>query len=149
MIGSRSHVAVTGREQHLRRCGRTKRSRRRTYDSAPSGRRFPPTPVPHTSRSTTIVTKPTAAKPEGKKRAPNPAFAKPMTISPVLAAVVGADPIPRTEVTKRLWDYIKAHKLQDEQNRRLINADDKLFAVFDKRQVTMFEMTKLVNAHLS
>ena len=101
------------------------------------------------SRSIGIVTKSTAAKPEGKKRVPNPAFAKPMTISPALAAVTGADPIPRTEVTKRLWDYIKAHKLQDEQNRRLINADDKLFAVFDKRQVTMFEMTKLVNAHLS
>ena len=108
-----------------------------------------PKPAPHISRSTTIATKPTTAQPEGKKRAPNPAFAKPMTISPVLAAVVGTDPIPRTEVTKRLWDYIKAHKLQDEQNRRLINADDKLFAVFDKRQVTMFEMTKLVNAHLS
>lgn len=59
------------------------------------------------------------------------------------------DPIPRTEVTKRLWDHIKAHKLQDAQKRTLINADDKLFAVFDKRQVTMFEMTKLVNAHLS
>jgi chromatin remodeling complex protein RSC6 len=88
-------------------------------------------------------------QPEGKRRAPNPAFAKPMTISPVLAAVVGAAPIPRTEVTKRLWDYIKAHKLQDAQKRTLINADDKLFAVFDKRQVTMFEMTKLVNAHLS
>lgn len=108
-----------------------------------------PKPVLHISRSTTIATKPTAAKPEGKKRAPNAAFAKPMTISPVLAAVVGADPIPRTEVTKRLWDYIKAHKLQDDQKRTLINADDKLFAVFDKRQVTMFEMTKLVNAHLS
>lgn len=75
--------------------------------------------------------------------------AKPMTISPVLAAVVGSDPIPRTEVTKRLLDYIKAHKLQDDQKRTLINADDKLFAVFDKRQVTMFEMTKLVNAHLN
>ncbi len=108
-----------------------------------------PKPVPHISRSTTIATKPTAAKPEGKKRTPNAAFAKPMTISPALAAVVGADPIPRTEVTKRLWDYIKAHKLQDAQKRTLINADDKLFAVFDKRQVTMFEMTKLVNAHLS
>jgi chromatin remodeling complex protein RSC6 len=72
-----------------------------------------------------------------------------MTLSPALTAVIGPGPASRTEVTKRIWDYIKAHQLQDAQNRRLINADDKLFAVFDKRQVTMFEMTKLVNAHLS
>lgn len=72
-----------------------------------------------------------------------------MTFSPSLTAVIGPGPAPRTEVTKRLWDYIKAHQLQDAQDRRRINADDKLFAVFDKRQVTMFEMTKLVNAHLS
>jgi upstream activation factor subunit UAF30 len=72
-----------------------------------------------------------------------------MTFSPALTAVIGPGPAPRTEVTKRIWDYIKANKLQDEANRRLINADDKLFAVFDKRQVTMFEMTKLVNAHMS
>ncbi|MBW8833379.1 MAG: hypothetical protein JF606_29200 [Burkholderiales bacterium] len=72
-----------------------------------------------------------------------------MTPSPALAAVIGANPAPRTEVTKKIWDYIKANNLQDAQKRTQINADDKLFAVFDKRQVTMFEMTKLVNAHLS
>jgi upstream activation factor subunit UAF30 len=82
-------------------------------------------------------------------RAVNSAFSKPMTLSPALAAVIGPGPTPRTEVTKRLWDYIKAHNLQDAKNRTLINADDKLRAVFDKGQVTMFEMTKLVNAHLS
>jgi chromatin remodeling complex protein RSC6 len=72
-----------------------------------------------------------------------------MTPSPALALIVGSAPVPRTEVTKRLWDYIKAHKLQDVADRRLVNADDKLFAVFGKRQVRMFEMTKLVSAHLS
>lgn len=122
---------------------------RHTYDSAPSSWWFLRHAHSPDSRSTTIATKSPAKQAAGKNRTPNPAFAKPVTISPVLAAVMGANPIPRTEVTKRLWDYIKAHKLQDEQDRRLINADDKLFAVFDKRQVTMFEMTKLVNAHLS
>ena len=72
-----------------------------------------------------------------------------MTLSPALSAVIGPGPAARTEVTKRIWDYIKAHKLQDAQKRTLINADDKLFAVLGKRQVTMFEMTRLVNAHLT
>ena len=72
-----------------------------------------------------------------------------MTIGPALAAVIGSEPIPRTEVTTRLWDYIKAHQLQDTANKRLINADEKLLAVFGKPQVTMFEMTKLVNGHMS
>lgn len=73
-----------------------------------------------------------------------------MTISPVLAAVIGAAAIPRTEVTKKVWEYIKKHKLQDEANKRNINADDKLKAVFDgKKQVSMFEMTKLISGHLS
>jgi upstream activation factor subunit UAF30 len=75
---------------------------------------------------------------------------KPMTISPVLAAVIGAAAIPRTEVTKKVWEYIKKHKLQDEANKRNINADDKLKAVFGgKKQVSMFEMTKLISGHLS
>jgi chromatin remodeling complex protein RSC6 len=72
-----------------------------------------------------------------------------MTPSSTLAAVVGSNPLPRTEVTKKIWDYIKKNKLQDSINRRLINADDKLRAVFGgKRQVSMFEMTKLVSNHL-
>ena len=100
-----------------------------------------------------MATKPetgkTEVKPKTKTRTPNSGFAKPMTLSPALTAVIGAGPAPRTEVTKRIWDYIKAHELQDAEKRTLINADDKLFAVFDKRQVTMFEMTRLVNAHLS
>src|SRR5271169_6063814 len=90
-----------------------------------------------------------AAKKSGAKRKPNAAFMKAMTPSMVLAAVVGSMPLPRTEVTKKIWDYIKKNKLQDSINRRLINADDKLRAVFGgKRQVSMFEMTKLVSNHL-
>jgi upstream activation factor subunit UAF30 len=85
-----------------------------------------------------------------KTRKPNAAFMKPMKISPELAAVVGAEPMPRTEVTKKLWEYIKKHGLQDAANKRNINADDKLKAVFaGKSQVSMFEMTKLVSGHLS
>src|SRR5664280_2946875 len=83
------------------------------------------------------------------KRTPNPAFMKPMTPSAALAAVIGSAPMPRTEVTKKLWEYIKKNKLQDPVNKRMINADAALFAVFGgKRQVSMFEMTKLVGQHL-
>ena len=85
-----------------------------------------------------------AAKAKSKRK-PNAAFMKPMTPSSTLAAVIGSNPMPRTEVTKRIWDYIKRHRLQDSNNKRMINADDKLKAVFGgKRQVSMFEMTKLV-----
>jgi chromatin remodeling complex protein RSC6 len=90
-----------------------------------------------------------APKKSGAKRKPNAAFMKAMTPSGVLAAVVGSMPIPRTEVTKKIWDYIKKNKLQDSINKRLINADDKLKQVFGgKKQVSMFEMTKLVSNHL-
>jgi upstream activation factor subunit UAF30 len=90
-----------------------------------------------------------AAKKSGAKRKPNAAFMKAMTPSGVLAAVVGSMPLPRTEVTKKIWDYIKKNKLQDSINRRLINADEKLRQVFGgKKQVSMFEMTKLVSNHL-
>ncbi|TFG44889.1 MAG: hypothetical protein E4H41_06490 [Gemmatimonadales bacterium] len=84
------------------------------------------------------------------KRKPSAAFMKPMKISPALAAVIGAGPYPRTEVTKRLWAYIKKNNLQDAKNRRDINADAKLKVVFGGRgKVNMFEMTKLVSKHLS
>jgi chromatin remodeling complex protein RSC6 len=83
------------------------------------------------------------------KRKPNPAFMKPMQPDAALAAVVGDKPMPRTEVTKKLWAYIKREGLQDKKNRRNINADANLKAVFGgKATVTMFEMTKLVNKHL-
>ena len=90
-----------------------------------------------------------AAKKTAAKRKPNAAFMKAMTPSAALAAVIGANPAPRTEVTKKIWDYIKKNKLQDAINKRLINADEKLKAVFaGKKQVSMFEMTKLVSGHL-
>ena len=90
-----------------------------------------------------------AAKKTAAKRKPNAAFMKEMQPSSVLAAVVGGTPMPRTEVTKKIWDYIKKNKLQDGVNKRLINADDKLRAVFGgKNKVSMFEMTKLVSNHL-
>ena len=89
------------------------------------------------------------AKKSGAKRTPNAAFMKAMTPSAQLSAVVGTAPLPRTEVTKKLWAYIKRKGLQDSKNRRNINADENLKPVFGgKSQVSMFEMTKLVNKHL-
>jgi chromatin remodeling complex protein RSC6 len=82
------------------------------------------------------------------KRTPNPAFMKALTPSAALAAVVGSTPLPRTEVVSKMWIYIKKHNLQDSVNRRAINADDKLKAVFGKAQVTMFEMAGLIGKHL-
>ena len=93
----------------------------------------------------------TAAKSGGAaaKRAPNPAFMKAMTPSAELGAVVGTSPMPRTEVTKKVWEYIRKNNLQDQANKRQINADDSLRKVFGgKKSVSMFEMTKLVNQHL-
>jgi upstream activation factor subunit UAF30 len=100
--------------------------------------------------------KPAAKKPAAKKaakpkvkRKPNAAFMKPMTPSSALAAVVGSAPLPRTEVTSKIWAYIKRLNLQDKLNRRMINADAKLLSIFGgKKQVSMFEMTKLVSNHL-
>ena len=89
-----------------------------------------------------------AKKAPAKKRAPSAAFMKLMTPSAVLAAVIGDKPLPRTEVTKKLWEYIKKNDLQDKAKRTMINADAKLKEIFKKAQVSMFEMTKLVSAHL-
>ncbi len=84
-----------------------------------------------------------------KKRRPNAAFMKPVKPSAMLAEVIGAKAIPRTEVTKKIWQYIKRRGLQDKKKRTMINADDKLRPVFrGKKQVSMFEMTKLVSRHL-
>jgi len=90
-------------------------------------------------------------KPAKKKsaRKPNAAFLKPVQPDDLLAAIVGAKPLPRTDLTKKLWDYIKKNKLQDAKVRTQINADDKLKPVFNgKKAVSMFEMTKLVSGHL-
>ena len=90
-----------------------------------------------------------AAKAPAKKRTPNAAFMKAMTPSASLAAIIGEKPVPRTEVTKKVWEYIKKNNLQDSAKRTMINADAKLKEIFRKGQVSMFEMTKLINNHLS
>ena len=100
-----------------------------------------------------VVKRKAARKPKKKKgaskRKPSAAFMRPLTPSAQLAAVVGASPLPRTEVTKKLWGYIKRRGLQDSKNRRMINADDALRPIFNgKGQVSMFDMTKLVSKHL-
>jgi chromatin remodeling complex protein RSC6 len=104
------------------------------------------------AKKTAAAVKPAVKKAAAKPatpRKPNAAFMKAMTPSAVLAAVVGANPLPRTEVTKKVWEYIKKFKLQNELNKRMIDADEKLKAVFGgKKQVSMFEMTKLISDHL-
>lgn len=102
-------------------------------------------------KATKKAAKPAAKKATKKaagKRKPNPAFMKALTPSATLAAVVGSSPLPRTEVVKKLWAYIKKNNLQDTKNRRNINADDKLKSIFGKATVNMFEMTKIVSKHL-
>ena len=107
--------------------------------------------------ATATKKKPAAKKPAAKKapkvkvkRKPNAALMKPMTPSATLAAVVGAKPQPRGQITKNLWAYIKKNGLQDKTNKRQINADEKLKAIFGgKASVSMFEMTKLVSKHIS
>ncbi|MFC5523669.1 SWIB/MDM2 domain-containing protein [Polaromonas jejuensis] len=95
------------------------------------------------------VKKPAAKKAApAKKRTPNAAFMKALTLSPALSAVVGDKPLPRTEIVSKLWTYIKSKGLQDKVNKRMINADEKLKAVFGKAQVSMFEMAGLIGKHV-
>ena len=120
--------------------------------AAKKGKKAAKKPAAKRSAAKKPMKKAAAKRPAAKsksKRKPNAAFMKPMTPSSTLAAVVGSSPMPRTEVTSKLWGYIKKNNLQDKTNRRMINADDKLRDVFGgKRQVSMFEMTKLVAKHL-
>jgi len=119
--------------------------------AAKKGKKAAKKPAAKKSPANKPMKKAVAKKPAKKaaKRKPNAAFMKPMTPSSTLAAVVGSSPMPRTEVTSKLWGYIKKNNLQDKVNRRMINADDKLRDVFGgKKQVSMFEMTKLVAKHL-
>ncbi len=105
--------------------------------------------------TTTSAPKKAAAKTDAKapkkaaaKKTGGSGLAKPLTVSPEMAKVVGNQPLPRTEIIKKIWDYIKANDLQDKANRRMINADDTLKAVFEKDQVSMFELAKIVNNHV-
>jgi upstream activation factor subunit UAF30 len=91
---------------------------------------------------------PASKKVAAKKRTPNAAFMKALSLSPELAAVVGDKPLPRTEIVSKLWTYIKSKGLQDKVNKRMINADEKLKAVFGKAQVSMFEMAGLIGKHV-
>lgn len=92
---------------------------------------------------------PKKAAPKKKSaRKPNAAFMAPLTPSATLAAVVGNNGMPRTEVVKKIWDYIKKNKLQDNNNKRMLNADEKLRPLFGKNQISMFELAKIVNNHL-
>ena len=118
-----------------------------TAKKAPAKKAAPAKKV--TAAKAAAPAKKVAAKAPAKKRAVNAAFMKPLTPSAALAAVVGATPLPRTEVVSKLWVYLKKHKLQDATNKRNINSDDKLKAVFGKAQVTMFEMAGLIGKHLS
>jgi chromatin remodeling complex protein RSC6 len=106
-------------------------------------------PAKKSTTASAAPAKKAAAKAPAKKRTPNAAFMKALTPSAALAAVVGAAPLPRTEVVSKMWVYIKKHGLQDSVNKRNINADDKLKAVFGKAQVTMFELAGLIGKHLS
>lgn len=100
-------------------------------------------------KATAVAKAPAAADAAPAKRAPNAAFMKAMKPSAALAAVIGNQPAPRTEVTKKVWEYIKKNGLQDKAKKTMINADAKLKEIFKKAQVSMFEMTKLINSHLS
>jgi upstream activation factor subunit UAF30 len=117
--------------------------------AAPAAKKAAPaTTAPAAAKKAAPAAKKAAAAAPAKKRTPNAAFMKAMTPSAQLAAIIGDKPMPRTEVTKKVWEYIKANKLQDAAKKTMINADAKLKEIFMKAQVSMFEMTKLINGHL-
>lgn len=99
--------------------------------------------VPKKAAAKKAAPKKAAKKKSARK--PNAAFMAPLSVSPMLAEVIGSKPMPRTEIVKKIWDYIKKNNLQDKKNRRMINADDKLKPVFGKAQISMFELAKVVN----
>ncbi len=107
-----------------------------------------PAPKAPAKKAAATAVKAAATEAPAAKRAPNAAFMKAMKPSAALAAVIGDKPAPRTEVTKKVWEYIKKNKLQDDMNKRMINADAKLKEIFKKAQASMFEMTKMINEHL-
>ncbi len=132
LIGNSNNVTDGGNENMAKAKKAKKKAAKTTKKAAPK-------------RATA---KKAPAKKAGGKRKPNAAFMKALTPSATLAAVIGSSPVPRTEVVKKLWAYIKKNNLQDKANRRNINADDKLKPIFGKATVNMFEMTKLISKHL-
>ena len=105
--------------------------------------------APKKKVATKKVAKKKAAAPKKKSaRKPNAAFMAPLTASPALVEVIGSKPLPRTEIVKKIWEYIKKNNLQDKKNRRMINADSKLKPLFGKDQISMFELAKVVNKHV-
>lgn len=125
-----------------------KKTVKRATTRKPVARKAAATKKPAAKKAAPKKKAPVKAKAKTKRK-PNAAFMRPMTLSEALGAVVGTKPIPRTEVTKKLWIYIKKNDLQDPENRRMIVADDKLKKVFGgKKKVSMFEMTKLVSKHM-
>jgi chromatin remodeling complex protein RSC6 len=124
-------------------------AKKATAKGAPAKKVSSPSPAKVAS-APKIPTKKAAAKKAApaKKRTPSAAFMKAMTPSAALAAVIGDKAMPRTEVTKKVWEYIKKHGLQDQAKKTMINADAKLKEIFKKAQVSMFEMTKLISGHL-
>jgi upstream activation factor subunit UAF30 len=105
-------------------------------------------PVKNVAAKKTVAKKPAAKKP-ATKRKPNAAFMKPVTPTEYLAAVVGSKPLPRTEIVSKIWEYIKKHKLQDEKNKRMINADEKLKPLFGgKKQISMLELAKYISKNV-
>ena len=105
--------------------------------------------APKKKVATKKVAKKKAAAPKKKSaRKPNAAFMAPLTASPVLAEVIGTKPLPRTEIVKKIWDYIRKNNLQDKKNRRMINADTKLKPLFGKDQISMFDLAKIVSKNV-
>ena len=134
---------VAKRKPAKRKVAKKKPAKRKVAKRKPAARKEA------TGRRKPAARKAAPRKKVKTKRKPNAAFMRPVTLSSELGEVVGHKAIPRTEVTKRLWLYIKKYKLQDNVNRRMINADPKLLKVFGgKKKVNMFEMTKLVSKHM-
>ena len=146
---------VAKRKPAKRKVAKRKPAKRKVAKRKPAKRKVAKR-KPAARKKATARRKPAARKAAPRKKAksktkrkPNAAFMRPVTLSEALGEVVGHKAIPRTEVTKRLWLYIKKYKLQDNVNRRMINADPKLLRVFGgKKKVNMFEMTKLVSKHM-
>ena len=125
----------------------TKTAKKATKKAAPAAKKATKKAAPAAKPKAKKAAAPKAKK--AAKRKPNPALMRPLQPDPVLSAVVGSKPLARGQIVKKLWEYIKKNGLQDAKNKRNINADDKLKAVFNgKKQVSMFEMTKLVSGHI-